>query len=46
MIRTEHLSKSFGELKVLKDVTTRIKKGEIVSIIGPSGTGKALCCAA
>lgn len=41
MIRTEHLSKSFGELKVLKDVTTRIKKGEIVSIIGPSGTGKS-----
>ncbi len=41
MIRTEHLSKSFGELQVLKDITTNIKKGEIVSIIGPSGTGKS-----
>jgi polar amino acid transport system ATP-binding protein len=41
MIRTEHLSKSFGELQVLKDITANIKKGEIVSIIGPSGTGKS-----
>lgn len=41
MIRIEHLSKRFGDLEVLKDVTTEIHKGEIVAIIGPSGTGKS-----
>jgi polar amino acid transport system ATP-binding protein len=41
MIKVEHLSKAFGELTVLKDITTEIKKGEVVSIIGPSGTGKS-----
>jgi polar amino acid transport system ATP-binding protein len=41
MIKVERLSKSFGNLTVLKDITTEIKKGEVVSIIGPSGTGKS-----
>ena len=41
MIKVEHLSKSFGALTVLKDITTEIQKGEVVSIIGPSGTGKS-----
>lgn len=41
MIKVEHLSKKFGDLAVLKDVTVDIKKGEVVSIIGPSGTGKS-----
>ena len=41
MIRIEHLSKKFGDLVVLKDINTEIKRGEIVSIIGPSGTGKS-----
>lgn len=41
MIKTEHLSKSYGELNVLKDISTEIHKGEIISIIGPSGTGKS-----
>jgi polar amino acid transport system ATP-binding protein len=41
MIKVERLSKAFGELVVLKDITTEIKKGEVVSIIGPSGTGKS-----
>ncbi len=41
MIKVEHLSKKFGELTVLKDINIEIKKGEIISIIGPSGTGKS-----
>jgi polar amino acid transport system ATP-binding protein len=41
MIETRNLSKQFGEIVVLRDVTAHIKKGEIVSVIGPSGTGKS-----
>jgi polar amino acid transport system ATP-binding protein len=41
MIRVSNLSKRFGDLVVLKNITTEIKKGEIISIIGPSGTGKS-----
>lgn len=41
MIKVEHLSKSYGELTVLRDINTEIQKGEVISIIGPSGTGKS-----
>lgn len=41
MIHIEHLSKKFGDVVVLKDITTEIKTGEVVSIIGASGTGKS-----
>ena len=41
MIRTVNLHKSFGELKVLTGVSETIEKGEVVSIIGPSGGGKS-----
>ncbi|MDD4919211.1 MAG: amino acid ABC transporter ATP-binding protein [Bacteroidales bacterium] len=41
MIRVEHLSKKFGDLVVLSDVNIHIKKGEVISVIGPSGTGKS-----
>lgn len=41
MIKIEHLSKTYGNLAVLKDVNAEIKKGEVISIIGPSGTGKS-----
>lgn len=41
MIKVEHLSKRFGEHWVLKDINAEISKGEVVSIIGPSGTGKS-----
>jgi polar amino acid transport system ATP-binding protein len=41
MIQIRHLSKHFGEIAVLRDVSADIKKGEVISIIGPSGTGKS-----
>lgn len=41
MIKVEKLSKKFGQLTVLKDINAEIHKGEVISIIGPSGTGKS-----
>lgn len=40
MIKTKDIKKSFGSLEVLKGISLEVKKGEIVSIIGPSGAGK------
>lgn len=42
MIEVRHLSMKFGDLEVLKDINAEVKKGEVISVIGPSGTGKAL----
>ena len=41
MIKTVDLHKSYGNLHVLKGVNETIHKGEVVSIIGPSGGGKS-----
>ena len=41
MIEVKDLQKSFGELQVLKGITTTIEKGERVVVIGPSGGGKS-----
>ena len=41
MIKVENLHKSFGDLEVLKGVSEHIKKGEVVSVIGASGSGKS-----
>jgi lipoprotein-releasing system ATP-binding protein len=40
MIRTEGITKSFGDLKVLKGIDIDIKDKEVVSIVGASGAGK------
>ena len=41
MLNINNIYKNFGELKVLKGVSTEIKSGEVVSIIGASGSGKS-----
>ena len=41
MIQIKHLQKKFDNLEVLSDVNLNIKCGEVISIIGPSGTGKS-----
>ncbi len=41
LLEINKLSKSFGDLEVLKDVSISVNKGEVVVIIGPSGSGKS-----
>ena len=40
MIVAKNIKKSYGDVQVLKGIDLEIKKGEIVSIVGPSGAGK------
>ena len=39
-IRSEHLSKSFGETKAVDDVSFEVEKGRIFGLLGPNGAGK------
>ena len=41
LFEIEHLQKNFGDLQVLNDISTKIRKGEVVVIVGPSGSGKS-----
>lgn len=41
ILTVENLYKSFGENKVLVDVSFKVDKGEVIAIIGPSGSGKS-----
>ncbi len=40
LIEAKDIRKSFGNLQVLKGITTTVEKGEIISIVGASGAGK------
>lgn len=40
MVEVNHLTKCFGELKVLDDLSFKVKKGEFLCIVGPTGCGK------
>ena len=40
MIELKSVSKSFGNQKILDEISLNIKKGEFISIVGPSGAGK------
>jgi lipoprotein-releasing system ATP-binding protein len=40
LIKAEHITKSFGNLQVLKGIDIHIKEGEIVAVVGASGAGK------
>jgi lipoprotein-releasing system ATP-binding protein len=41
LLSAKNISKSYGNLKVLNDVSLEVKKGEIVSLVGASGAGKS-----
>ena len=41
VIELKHLEKTFGENKVLRDINLSVRKGEVISVIGASGSGKS-----
>ena len=41
LLEVQHLSKTYGNLKVLSDINEKIYAGEKIAIIGPSGSGKS-----
>jgi glutamate transport system ATP-binding protein len=46
LVVVDHVNKHFGDLHVLKDITTTVHRGEVVVVIGPSGSGKSTLCRA
>ena len=48
IIEVKHLHKVFGDLEVLKDISFNVEEGEVICLIGPSGSGiffqTILCC--
>lgn len=40
-LELQHITKSFGDVTVLKDITLRLKKGEILGLVGENGAGKS-----
>jgi len=46
LVVVDHVNKHYGQLHVLNDITTTVKRGEVVVVIGPSGSGKSTLCRA
>ena len=46
LVVVDKINKNFGDLHVLKDISTTIGRGEVVVVIGPSGSGKSTLCRA
>ncbi|MEX1079484.1 MAG: amino acid ABC transporter ATP-binding protein [Homoserinimonas sp.] len=46
LVVIDGVNKHFGDLHVLKDISTTVAKGEVVVVIGPSGSGKSTLCRA
>ena len=46
LVVLENVNKHFGDLHVLKDISTTVHRGEVVVVIGPSGSGKSTLCRA
>jgi len=42
-LRVEHLRKSYRKKVVIRDVSMELKKGEVVALLGPNGSGKTTC---
>lgn len=41
ILKVDRLSKSFGNLEVIKDISLSVSRGEVLAVIGPSGSGKS-----
>ena len=41
ILKLEHLEKNFGDHVVLRDINLSVSKGEVISVIGSSGSGKS-----
>ncbi|MFZ9019650.1 MAG: ATP-binding cassette domain-containing protein, partial [Paracoccaceae bacterium] len=43
VLETRNLSKAFGAIKAVDDVSFALQKGELLALIGPNGAGKSTC---
>ena len=46
LVRSSHVDKHFGDLHVLKNINPEVSAGEVVMVIGPSGSGESTLCRA
>ena len=44
LVELEHVEEHYGNLHVLRDINLKVKKGEVLVIVGPSGSGKSTMC--